>query len=184
MFPYCLSAAPGGLPPWLDNVVFPLNRWGHMVGSTLIVGGILFFEFVVPLATADLKEEQQLAVFGRARWVFRKVAWTSILLLVFSGSLSAWRMWRIYAADLDRVGNVWLTSAPWVIGHVALGLIGMSMALRVTNTRHIRDRPIGWMRATLVALLASMFAASVARQVRLHIREWRDVEQTSSREAP
>src|SRR3954466_8346076 len=65
------------MPTWLYNTAFPLNRWLHVVASALLVGGVLFLEFVVPLATADLKEEQQVAVFGRARWAYRKVVWFS-----------------------------------------------------------------------------------------------------------
>src|SRR5438874_13326810 len=91
---------PQELPSWLFNSLFPLNRWLHLVGSTLIVGGVLFFEFVVPLATADLKEEQQHTVFGRARWVFRRVVWVSLITLIVTGLLSLWRMWRYYENDM------------------------------------------------------------------------------------
>ena len=36
------------LPPWVDNIVLPLNRWIHIVCTTTLVGGTLFYEFVIP----------------------------------------------------------------------------------------------------------------------------------------
>jgi uncharacterized membrane protein len=164
-------------PAWLFNTIFPLNRWLHLVASTLIVGGVLFFEFVVPLATADLKEEQQLAVFGRARWVFRRVVWISLLFLLITGAFSLWRMWSFYKADEKLVGSFWLASRPWVYLHVLLGLIGFALVLRVTNTRRLHGHPIGWLRAALVFMLACMFAVSIARQVRMHMRVLQDMQQ-------
>jgi uncharacterized membrane protein len=165
---------PHDLPPWLFNVIFPVNRWIHLVASTLIVGGVLFFEFIVPVATADLKAEQQLAVFGRARWVFRKVVWMSVIALLFSGGVSMWRMWWSYRGDQERAGGFWFASGPWVVGHVVLAMVGVLIAFRVTSTRRLHSRPVGWMQALLVILLVCIFAASVARHVRLHMREWRE----------
>src|SRR3982074_19995 len=108
---------PQELPSWLFNVLFPVNRWVHLVASTLIVGGVLFFEFIVPVATADLKPEQQAAVLGRARWVLRKVVWFSVVALLFSGGISAWRMWWFYRVDQEHAGGFWFASGPWVLGH-------------------------------------------------------------------
>ena len=169
--------SPSELPPWLVNTLFPVNRWVHLVASSLMVGGLLFFELVVPLATADLKEEQQMGVFGRARWVFRKVVWASFAALVVSGAFTTWRMWWIYRLDEGLVGNhFWLGSRPWVYVHVALGVLGLAMALRVTSTRRIHSHPVGWMRVILVMLLACVFTVSIARQVRLRIREWQEMQ--------
>ena len=165
---------PHDLPPWLFNVIFPVNRWIHLVASTLIVGGVLFFEFVVPVATADLKPEQQLAVFGRARWVFRKVVWMSVIALLCSGAVSMWRMWRSYKGDQFNAGGFWFASGPWVAGHIVLALVGVLIAFRITSTRRLHERPVGWMQFLLVILLVCIFAASVARHVRLHMREWRE----------
>ena len=171
LLPIAEMASLHEMPTWLYNTAFPLNRWLHVVASTLLVGGVLFLEFVVPLATADLKEEQQVAVFGRARWAFRKVVWFSVVVLLLSGALSCWRMWHRYAADEAVVGNFWLASKPWVFGHVVIGLVAFFMVLRVMNTRRIPPHPVKWLRVALVLLLAGMFAASAARQVRLRIRE-------------
>ena len=158
--------------PFLFNVAFTVNRWVHLVACTLLVGGVLFFEFVVPLASADLKPEQQLAVFGRARWVFRNVVWLSVWALILSGSISLWRRWALYAADENLVGSFLLGPRTWVLGHVALSLVGIVLLLRVTATSRLRNHPVGWLRAVLVLLLVSMFMASVVREVRLRIREF------------
>ena len=161
------------MPSWLVNSLFPINRWLHMVAVAVLVGGVLFFEFVVPVATADLKEEQQLAVFGRVRWVFKKMVWFSIICLTLTGALSAWRTWWIYQSEARQAGGFWLGSLPWVIGHVALSLIAFVMALSVTATRRLRNHPVGWLRATLVVLLICMFVVSVARHVRMRLGELR-----------
>lgn len=157
------------VPHWLINTLSPVNRWVHMVASTLLVGGVLFFEFVVPLATTDLRNEQRMAVFGRARWVFRGVALLSIVLLTLSGSVSAWQVWPMYDA-LDAFTGGWhYGPKPWLICHAAVGLIGFIIVLRVTNTARVAPRPVGWLRALLVILLVSMFFASIARHVRLRV---------------
>ena len=160
------------IPP-LINIAFTVNRWVHLVAGTVLVGGVLFFEFVVPLATADLKKEQQLAVFGRARWVFRNVVWLSVAMLILSGAVSLWRNWSLYAADEKLVGSFLLGPRTWAFGHVALAVVGFVMLLRVTATRRLRNNPVAWMRAVLVVLLISMFLASVTREVRLRIREFK-----------
>lgn len=163
------------LPSWLVNSVFPVVRWLHMVATTLLVGGVLFFEFVVPLATADLTEQQQLAVFGRARWVFRKIVWFSIICLILTGALSAWRQWWLYRVDAQQAGGFWYGSFPWAAGHVVLALLAFAMVLRVTATRKLLGHPVGWLQATMVVLLVSMFVVSVARHVRLRLRELREI---------
>jgi uncharacterized membrane protein len=172
------------LSPWVFNVLFPINRWVHLVGSTLLVGGVLFFEFVVPLATADLKDEQRLAVFGRARWVFRKVAWFSVVALLLSGAASWWSMWQVYAGDEQRVGSFFLGPKPWVIGHAVASIIGCVILLKVTRTRKLIGHPVEWLRVVLVVFLVSMFVASVARQVRLRMHELRNLYAPLADEPP
>ena len=86
-------------------------------------------------------------------------------------------------ADGDRLltsptrlcaGGFWFASGPWVAGHVALALLGIVIALRVTETRRLHGRPVGWLQVLLAVLLVCMFAASVSRHVRLHMREWHE----------
>ena len=81
---------------WSGHIVFSLFRWLHLVAMTLLVGGTLFFEFVVPEAIDNLKEEQQLSVFARTRWVFRRIIWLCAILLPISGGATMYRMWTTY----------------------------------------------------------------------------------------
>ena len=149
--------------------LFTLNRCAHIVATTILVGGVLFFRFVVPHATAHLKDEQQLAVFGQARWLFRRIAWLSALALVLSGIISLWRVWPIYHWENVKTDMRWLTSLPWAVGHIALGLIGIAVAFRVTATGKLLNRPIHWLTVTLILLLLAIFLASAARHVELHL---------------
>lgn len=149
--------------------LFTVNRCTHIVATTTLVGGVLFFRFVVPHATAHLKDEQQLAVFGQARWLFRRIVWVSVLALVLSGLISLWRVWPIYTWEGSQTHRPWLTSLPWAVGHVAVGLIGFALAFRVTATARLLNRPIRWLTVTLIFLLLAIFLASAARHVELHL---------------
>src|SRR6185437_1904781 len=91
------------------HILFLLSRYIHIVCTTLLVGGTLFYEMVVPAAIADLKEEQQLSVFARARWMFNGVVWTSVILLLLSGIVSSRRHWLDYTRDPRQAVGV---SAP------------------------------------------------------------------------
>ena len=82
------------MPYWLFITIYILSRWLHMVGMTLIVGGTLFFELVLPVAIEDLKREQQLYVFARARLVFRWVVWIGVAALLISGRCEAPPQWN------------------------------------------------------------------------------------------
>ncbi len=48
-----------------SNLLYLISRYVHIVCTTLLVGGTLFYEMVVPVAIGELKSEQQLLVFGR-----------------------------------------------------------------------------------------------------------------------
>ena len=165
------------LPDWLYNIGLPLVRWIHIVGAMLLVGGILFFEFVVPASTEDLLEEQRMAVFGRARWVFSRVIWVSILALLVSGLISTFRIWPSYNRYDQAAGSKWLACKPWFLGHVGLGLLGLAMSIRVTQGSRLLRRPVRWMQITFMLLLVSIFLACVTRHMGLRIHEWRDWSQ-------
>ena len=150
---------------WSGHILFTVMQWVHIVSTTLIVGGTLFFEFVVPIAIEDLKEEQQFAVFGKARWVFKRVVWVSAILLLISGGVSAARHWGTYHDEPYRL-TMW-----WTVGHAALGTLAIAIALILTARRRPPDHPIGWMQFNLILLLVGIFAANVARHVRLLVDE-------------
>lgn len=150
---------------WPSHILYTTMRWIHMVAMTLVVGGTLFFEFVVPLATESLKSEQQLDVFGKARWVFRRVVWVAAAGLVVSGAVSLQRMWPTYHDEQYRA------SLHWVVAHIALGIVSLGIALLLTSSRRPPSHHVGWMRINLAILLIGIFTADVARHIRITVRE-------------
>jgi len=165
----------------LLDILFILNRYVHIVCTTVIVGGTLFCEWIVPLAIDDLKREQQLSVFGRARWSFRAIVWTCAVLLVVSGFVSSARRWSDYtgaerityrvpvnapeplrsmASDLRRPG--W-----WWAAHVSTGLVALCVAVSLMTVRKPPANPLYWMRLSLIILLVVMFLATTSRHMRL-----------------
>ncbi len=153
------------MPDWLLHILYPITGWLHIVCTTLIVGGTLFYELVVPIACEELRPEQQLYVFARARWVFRWVVWVSAALLVGSGLVMLWRMWPVYH---DKILGA---SFRWGLMHMGLGAMGLVIALLLTIGRSPPAHPIRWMRINLVILLVVIFVASVTRHVRLTLSE-------------
>ena len=152
------------LPEWIQNALFPLVRWLHIVCTALLVGGTLFYEFVIPKAIEDLKEETQLAVLGRVRWFFRQVVLFSGITLILSGSLTIWHQWPLYNGQFHPV-------MPWLYWHVGVGLLSLLVAVfAMIRTRSPRQ-PLLWLRVNFVILLVAIFIVAVARHLRLMIRE-------------
>src|SRR5687768_1760633 len=122
-----------GLSNGVADILYPVSRWVHLVCTTLIVGGTLFFELVLPIAIEDLKREQQLYVMARARLVFRWVVWISVGGLLMSGGVETWRQWGLYGegAYVSR----------WAIAHVGLGVVGMTVALVLTMGNRPPENP-------------------------------------------
>jgi len=151
------------MPTWLSDIVYPLSRWLHIVCTTLIVGGTLFFELVLPIAIEDLKREQQFYVFARARLVFRWVVWIGVWGLLLSGAAAMWRLW-----GSDRFETI---ASRWAFAHVALGLIAMVVGLLLTSGRRPPENPVKWMRLNLVILLVAIFLGSATRHFQLSLME-------------
>lgn len=157
---------------WSGHIVFSVFRWVHLVAVTLLVGGTLFFEFVVPEAIDDLKEEQQLSVFARTRWVFRRITWLCAILLPISGGVTMYRMWTTYTEADRAFGFLQMNvSGYWMAAHVLFGILAITIAVHVILS-NARPRPSRWwMQMNFILLLAVMFLAVAARHVRLTIRE-------------
>src|ERR1700722_19529205 len=117
-----LNWLPSYIPDWLQQAIFPINRWLHIVCTTLLVGGTLFYEFVIPKAIEDLKEETQLAVLGRVRWFFRQIVIFSAVTLILSGSISAYHQWALYHGEFRAVQF-------WLYLHLVLGTIALIVAI-------------------------------------------------------
>lgn len=150
---------------WAWHIIFLLSRWLHIVFMTLIVGGTLFFELVLPIAIENLKREDKLYIFARARLVFRWVIWISVAGLLVTGALSTWRMWQTYQAPEFQY------SLRWAIAHIAIGAITMVIALLLTIGRRPPEDPIRWMRLNLVILLVAIFLGSATRHFQIALRE-------------
>lgn len=148
---------------WLREFVYIAMRWLHIVCTTLVVGGTLFFEFVVPIAVEDLKTEQQLTVTGKARWVFRRVIWPCAFLLLISGAVAVMRLWEPPAQHRDVFWSG--------VTHVVLGVVAVGIALMLTVPRSPPDRSVGWMRINLGVLLLCILAATIARHTRLEVTD-------------
>src|SRR2546430_11754914 len=107
---------------WLRHILFVTMLWLHIVCTTLVVGGTLFFEFVMPLAVEDLMTEQQLTVFGKARWVFRRVIWPRAFLLVISGAAETDRLLGHYKRQTYQAA-AGMGIAPAALGSPAIRLL-------------------------------------------------------------
>ena len=167
------------------DFLFILNRYVHIICTTVIVGGTLFFELIVPLATGDLKHEQQMLVFGRARWSFRMLVWSCAILLVITGIVSSARRWNDYGVEDRTVAmrvldhNVEKPSFAtelrrpgwWWAAHVSSGLLALIVAASLMTVRKPPEYPLYWMRMSLTILLVVIFFATTARHMRLSVYE-------------
>jgi uncharacterized membrane protein len=168
------------MPTWAYDILYPVSGWLHAVCTTLIVGGTLFFELVLPIAIDELKREQQLFVLARARLVFRWVVWISVAGLLLSGGLSLYRMRASFASGGLSIDG-W-----WALAHVGLGVLGMIIALLLTVGGRPPENPVGWMRLNLVILLVAIFLGGAIRHFQLPLgdrpRTWRIPEYPPERD--
>ena len=164
------------------NILILVNRYLHIVAATMLVGGTLFYEMVVPVAIDELKPEQQLSVFARARWLFRWIVWASAALLLISGVISSARNmgYYLYGESLvlprvpfappppgfDLPQSAWLKAGWWWAAHSSTGVISVLIAVFLTTSRKPPIHPIPWMRLNLVILLIVIFLGSATRHVR------------------
>ncbi len=153
-----------------------ISRYLHIACTTVLVGGTLFYEMVVPAAIDELKTEQQLDVFGRARWVFKRLVWTSAILLVVSGAISTRKHWTSYQTEpattisaplAEQLPDILRRPGWWWAAHSSTGALAVLIAVYLTTVTRPPDHPIGWMRLNLVILLIVIFLASATRHVRM-----------------
>ncbi len=163
------------------DLLLILNRYVHIIATTVIVGGTMFFEVIVPVATGDLKEEQQLSVFGRARWSFKLIVWASAVLIIVSGIVSSVRRWEDYSGAQDMnyhvpvnapeplrtIGSDLRRPGWWWAAHSSAGLVALVVAVSLMTVRRPPDNPLYWMRLSLIILLVVIFLATTARHMRL-----------------
>lgn len=160
---------------WL-NVLYLVCRYMHLVGGMLLVGGILFYEMVVPIAIADLKAESQIAIFARARWVFRWLVWLSVATMVLTGVfMTVWKLNTYIESEfLPQIAVIrqpmgyipWpLRTGWWWAAHVLSAIFAMLVAAHMVAGDRPPRHPVGWLRLDLMLLLIVVFFATVTRQV-------------------
>jgi peptidoglycan/LPS O-acetylase OafA/YrhL len=171
--------------PILWILIDLLSRYLHIVCATLLVGGTLFYEMVVPIAIDELSTPQQLLVIARARWVFKWIVWLSTATIVISGIISTTNHWKQYNSEPERIYRLdqppRMGAAPeaavkvppagragwWWAAHASTGLVAVLIALSLTIGKVPPSQPIRWMRLNLVILLLVMFLATATRHARL-----------------
>ncbi len=162
------------LAVWL-NVLYLLCRYVHLIAAMLLVGGFLFYEMVVPMAIADLKEQAQLAVFAQARWTFRWITWGSIVAVIVTGSyMTVFRMQTYIESEFipSPVDVVQRDTIPWALrtgwwwaAHVLSAGVAILVALHLVSGDRPPTSPVSWLRLDLMLLLIVIFFATVTRQV-------------------
>jgi hypothetical protein len=170
-----------------------LSRYLHIVCATLLVGGTLFYEMVVPIAIDELSTSQQLLVIARARWVFKWIVWLSAVTIVLSGIISSVHHWpqynnqpeRIYRSEVpSRLGAAPVPPVQvppagragwWWAAHASTGMVAVLIALSLTIGKVPPSQPIRWMRLNLMILLLVMFLATATRHARLQSQQRRAV---------
>jgi putative copper export protein len=163
------------------NLISLLALYVHIVCATILVGGTLFYEMVVPQAIEDLRNEHQLEVMGRARWVFRWIVWPAVGGILLSGMVLAVANWDSYIRADVQVLTVTsattqeFTAEPrpasqrpgwWWAAHASTGMMALIIAIFLTTGRRPPESPVAWMRFNLVILLIVMFLATATRHVR------------------
>lgn len=168
---------------WL-NVFYLLSRYVHIVSAMLLVGGLLFYEAVMPSAISDLQDSSQIAVYARARWFFRRIIFFAIAGIVLSGIfMTVWRMQTYISTEfLPRPGSSlgrdtvpWsLRTGWWWAAHVVSAAFAILVALHVLTGDRPLKSPVDWLRLDLMLLLIVVFFATVTRQVdQLHMERSR-----------
>lgn len=151
----------------LHILLYLVARYIHIVCATVLVGGTLFYEMVVPPAIDELKPEQQLFVFARARWFFKWLVWVSCVLLLASGVISSYAHWGDYNRMEDMAASSIARPGWWWAAHASCGTLAILIAISLTIGKAPPRQPIRWMRLNLIILLLVMFLATVTRQTRL-----------------
>lgn len=168
----------------LVNLFFLCARYLHIVATTLIVGGTLFFEMVVPIAINELKLEVQMVLFARMRWIFRWVVYISTATLLLTGAISMYRNWNVINGDFirfmvqaagpNRVYDLITASffnwpRFWFLSHIASGLFSLVIAVALVSGGKPPERPLQWMRINLFILMIAIFLASASRGARQNL---------------
>jgi hypothetical protein len=151
---------------FLHTLVYLFARYLHIVCATVLVGGTLFYEMIVPPAIDELKLEQQLFIFARARWFFKWIVWLCAATILVSGVISTYGHWADYNRPLGDVSAI-VRPGWWWAAHSSCGVLALIISVSLTIGKVPPTQPIRWMRLNLIILLLVMFLATATRQTRL-----------------
>jgi hypothetical protein len=172
-------------------VAYVASHYLHVVAAALIVGGTLFYLWVVPFAIEELKEESQLLVFARARLVFRWMVFISAVLLLISGAFVTARSIATYRNEqiplFRQMAEIRHPNAPptqvldhppifdrpalWFSLHVGVAILCLLIAVALVRGRTPPHAPLLWMRLNFVLLLLAILLASLTRNARQRLFE-------------
>jgi hypothetical protein len=141
-------------------------RYLHIVCATVLVGGTLFYEMIVPPAIDELKHEQQLFIFARARWFFKWIVWLCAGIILISGVIGTYGYWVDYNRPPGDVSAI-VRPGWWWAAHASCGVLALIISVSLTIGKVPPTQPIRWMRLNLIILLLVMFLATATRQTRL-----------------
>ena len=176
---------------FLTSVAYVISRYLHVVATAFLVGGTLFYLWVVPFAIAELKEESQRIVFARARLIFRWIVFVSALLLLISGAFIAARSMWIYRGEqipifrqMAQLSHPGTTSTPaldhpsifekpavWYLLHLSVAIISLIIAVALVRGGRPPQAPVSWMRLNFVLLMLAILLAAMSRNARQRLFE-------------
>jgi hypothetical protein len=166
-------------PYFTHLLTYLFARYLHIVCATVLVGGTLFYEMIVPHAIDELKTEQQLLIFARARWFFKWIVWLCAAVILISGIVNSYGHWQEYNRDETPPFQMQGPHLPsedvsplvkpgwWWAAHASCGVLAIIISVGLTIGKVPPSQPIRWMRLNLVILLLVMFLATATRQTRL-----------------
>lgn len=175
----------------LTSVAYVACRYLHIVATALLVGGTLFYLWVVPFAIGELKDESQLIVFARARLVFRWIVFISALLLLISGAVITARSMPMYRDEeipifrelareihpsapptelLDHP-SIFERPALWYVLHAAAAVLCLMIAVALVRGGRPPAAPLKWMRLNFILLMLAILFAVMSRNARQRLFE-------------
>ncbi|MDB5289544.1 MAG: hypothetical protein JWL69_785 [Phycisphaerales bacterium] len=137
------------------------SRWLHVITACVLIGSAFFLQVILPMGLRGLDAAMQEGVLLRCRRGFKLVVHSSLLLLLLTGSLNAWRAWGDYSR---RPG---ITHGVFGL-HVLLGLGALVLLIIALAGREAKPSRQGWVKVSLVLLFLAVAAASTLKR----LREW------------
>jgi uncharacterized membrane protein len=135
-------------------------RWIHIVSAAAMIGGVLFFRFLLPpgLRLIDNPDQRE-AAFLKSRRLFKITVHSTLTLLIISGIYNTVRNCPVYTRDPALNHPIWGT-------HLLLALIAFSIALFALAGKKAPAAAGKWLTILFVTLLATVAAASTLKWAR------------------